>query len=78
MKMRQQLMPGPEGGMTLAKLDPTLGKLTYKPRVTSQGVRAIRRFGLPECAVIRVPDGRHMLDTLSSHHYMLMSGASSG
>ncbi|MCO5195129.1 MAG: hypothetical protein M9930_17860 [Anaerolineae bacterium] len=63
----------PEGGMTLAKLDPTLGKLT----ITEGDITGYAQYADSDClngAVIRVPDGRHMLDTLSSHHYMLMSG----
>ncbi|MEZ4589865.1 MAG: hypothetical protein R3D55_01785 [Chloroflexota bacterium] len=63
----------PEGNMTLAKLSPSLNKLT----VTEGEIAKYTQYANSDClngAVIRVPNGRHMVDTLSSHHYLLMSG----
>ncbi len=63
----------PEGDMTLAKLHPTLNKLT----ITEGDLRGYAQFANSDClngAVLKVPDGRHMLNTLSSHHYLLMAG----
>ena len=63
----------PEGNMTLAKLDPTLNKLT----ITEGDLSGYTQYADSDClngAVLRVPDGRHMVDTLSSHHYLLMTG----
>lgn len=63
----------PEGEMTLAKLSPSLNKLT----VTEGEITKYTQYADSDClngAVIRVPNGRHMVDTLSSHHYMLMTG----
>ncbi|MCC6605689.1 MAG: hypothetical protein IT327_20950 [Anaerolineae bacterium] len=63
----------PEGNMTLAKLSPSLNKLT----ITEGDITAYTQYANSDClngAVIRVPNGRHMVNTLSSHHYLLMSG----
>lgn len=63
----------PEGKMTLAKLHPTLNKLT----ITEGELTGYAQYPDSDClngAVLRVPDGRHMLKTLSSHHYLLMTG----
>ena len=63
----------PEGGMTLAKLHPSLNKLT----ITEGDLSGYAQFANSDClngAVLKVPDGRHMLNTLSSHHYLLMAG----
>ncbi len=63
----------PQGAMTLAKLHPTMNKLT----ITEGELSGYAQYANSDClngAVLRVPDGRHMLKTLSSHHYLLMSG----
>ena len=63
----------PEGAMTLAKLHPTMNKLS----ITEGEITNYAQFANSDClngAVIRVPDGRHMVNTLSSHHYLLMAG----
>lgn len=63
----------PEGSMTLAKLYPTLNKLT----VTEGEITSYAQYADSDClngAVLRVPNGRYMVDNLSSHHYLLMTG----
>ena len=63
----------PEGNMTLAKLHPTLNKLT----ITEGNLTSYTQYADSDClngAVLRVPDGRHLVNTLSSHHYLLMTG----
>jgi hypothetical protein len=63
----------PEGRMTLAKLHPTLNKLT----ITEGDLTGYTQYVDSDClngAVLRVPNGRHLVNTLSSHHYLLMTG----
>jgi len=63
----------PEGGMTLAKLHSSLNKLT----ITEGDLTGYAQYADSDClngAVLRVPNGRHLVDTVSSHHYLLMSG----
>ncbi len=63
----------PEGSMTLAKLYPTLNKLT----VTEGEITSYAQYADSDClngAVLRVSHGRYMVDNLSSHHYLLMTG----
>jgi hypothetical protein len=63
----------PEGKLTLAKLGPSLDKLS----VTEATLEGYVQYPNSHClngAVIRVPDGRRMLSTLESHHYLLLSG----
>ncbi len=63
----------PEGTMTLAKLHPSLNKLT----ITEGDLTRYTQYEDSDClngAVLRVPDGRHLVNTLSSHHYLLMTG----
>lgn len=63
----------PEGSMTLAKLYPTLNKLT----VTEGEITSYAQYADSDClngAVLRVSNGRYMVDNLSSHHYLLMTG----
>jgi hypothetical protein len=63
----------PEGAMTLAKLHPTLNKLT----ITEGELAGYAQYSDSDClngAILRVPDGRHLVNTISSHHYLLMSG----
>ncbi|MFZ1399301.1 MAG: hypothetical protein WAS33_20515, partial [Candidatus Promineifilaceae bacterium] len=45
--------------------------------ITEGDITGYTQYADSDClngAVIRVPDGRHMVNTLSSHHYLLMSG----
>ena len=63
----------PEGAMTLAKLHPTLNKLT----ITEGELTGYTQYDDSDClngAVLRVPDGRHLVNSISSHHYLLMTG----
>jgi hypothetical protein len=63
----------PEGPMTLAKLHPSLNKLT----MTEGEITGYAQYADSDClngAVLRVPDGRHLVNSISSHHYLLMSG----
>lgn len=63
----------PTGEMTLAKLHPTLNKLT----VTEGSLEGYAQYPDSDClngAVLKVPDGRNLVNTLSSHHYLLMTG----
>jgi hypothetical protein len=52
---------------------PTLNKLT----VTEGDLTGYTQYADSDClngAVLQVPDGRHLVNTLSSHHYLLMAG----
>jgi len=63
----------PEGPMTLAKLHSSMNKIT----VVEGDVAFYAQYANSDClngAVLRVPDGRKLVSTLSSHHYMLMTG----
>ena len=63
----------PEGEMTLAKLDPTLNKIT----ITEGEITGYAQYADSDClngAVLRVANGRHLVNSISSHHYLLMSG----
>ncbi|WP_420645057.1 hypothetical protein [Candidatus Leptofilum sp.] len=63
----------PEGNMTLAKLHATMNKLS----ITEGELTGYSQYADSDClngAVLRVPNGRRLVNTLSSHHYLLMSG----
>ncbi len=63
----------PEGAMTLAKLHPTLNKLT----ITEGQLTGYAQYDDSDFlngAILRVSDGRHLVNSISSHHYLLMSG----
>jgi hypothetical protein len=63
----------PIGDITLAKLHPTLAKIT----VAEGSLEDYVQYPGSDClngAVIRVADGHKLMDTLSSHHYLLMTG----
>ncbi len=63
----------PIGPMTLAKLDPTLNKIT----VAEGGLTGYAQYPNSDClngGVIKVADGHKLMNTLSSHHYLLMTG----
>ncbi|MFH1920865.1 MAG: hypothetical protein ABIP48_13430 [Planctomycetota bacterium] len=63
----------PTGPVTLAKLDPTLEKLTL-----AQGsLEGYAQFPGSDClngGVIKVRDGHKFVRTVASHHYILMTG----
>lgn len=66
----------PVGDMTLAKLHSTLNKIM----VMEGSLESYVQYTDSDClngAVIRVPDGRKLMNSLYSHHYCLMSGHNS-
>lgn len=63
----------PEGPITLTKLHPNMAKLT----VIEGELKGYAQYPGSDClngGVIKVPDGHHMMKTLSSHHYLLSLG----
>jgi L-fucose isomerase-like protein len=63
----------PTGPITLAKLDPTFNKIT----VAEGSLVGYAQYSNSDCSnggVIKVADGRRLMNTLSSHHYLLMTG----
>jgi len=63
----------PEGKITLAKLHPTMQKWT----VAEGELTGYAQYEDSDClngGVIRIGDGQKLLDTVSSHHYLLMTG----
>jgi len=63
----------PTGDITLAKLGPTLGKMT----VVEGNLEGYVQYPGSDClngGVIRVPDGHRLINGLASHHYILMTG----
>ena len=63
----------PTGDMTLAKFSPSFEQMT----VAEGGLEDYIQYQDSDClngAILRVPDGRRMLDRLTSHHYLLMTG----
>ncbi len=63
----------PEGEMTLAKLHPTMDCMT----VVEGDLRGYVQYEDSDClngAVLRVRDGRRLVNNISSHHYLLMTG----
>ncbi len=63
----------PVGDMTLAKFDPSFEKIT----VAEGSLTDYVQYENSDClngAILKVPDGRRMLDRLTSHHYLLMTG----
>ncbi len=63
----------PLGDVTLAKLGPTLDKVT----VAEGQLEGYVQYPGSDCrngGVIRVKDGRRMVNNLASHHYLLMVG----
>lgn len=63
----------PEGPVTLAKIDPTL-----KVMSAAEGeLTGYAQFPGSDCrngGVVRVRDGRHFMDRLVSHHYLILTG----
>jgi len=63
----------PTGDMTMAKLHPTFDKIS----VVEGALEGYAQYPGSDCvngAVLRVPDGHRLMNTLSSHHYLLMTG----
>jgi L-fucose isomerase-like protein len=63
----------PVGEMTLAKFAPSFNEMTVAEGTLEDYVQ----YEDSDClngAVLRVPDGRRMLDRILSHHYLLMTG----
>ncbi len=63
----------PEGDITLAKLHPTMEKWT----VAEGSLTGYAQYPNSDCrngGVLRISDGQKLLDTVSSHHYLLMTG----
>jgi hypothetical protein len=63
----------PVGAVTLTKLRPTFTQFTA---IEGQLVDYVQ-YPNSHClngGVIRVPDGRHLMENLASHHYLLMTG----
>ena len=63
----------PVGPMTLAKLDSSMETIT----VVEGEIAGYAQYKNSDClngAVLRVPDGRKLVATLSSHHQLLMTG----
>jgi hypothetical protein len=63
----------PVGEMTLAKFDPSFEKIS----VAEGSLTNYVQYENSDClngAILKVPDGRRMLDRLTSHHYLLMTG----
>lgn len=59
--------------MTLAKFSPSFEQMT----VVEGGLEDYVQYENSDClngAILRVPDGRRMLDRLTSHHELLMNG----
>jgi len=63
----------PEGEITLAKLHPTMQKWT----VAEGSLTGYAQYPESDClngGVLKITDGQKLLDTVSSHHYLLMMG----
>ena len=63
----------PTGAITLAKLHPTLAKMT----VAEGSLKGYVQYPGSDClngGVIKIRDGHRLMSSLSSHHYLLMTG----
>lgn len=63
----------PTGPVTLAKLDPTFNRIT----VAEGSLTGYAQYPNSDClngGVIKVADGHKLMETLSSHHYLLLTG----
>jgi hypothetical protein len=63
----------PEGKLTLAKLGPGMDRISVVEAVLESYVQYADSHCL-NGAVIRVPDGRRLVRSLDSHHYLLLTG----
>lgn len=63
----------PTGAVTLAKIDPTLRRL----QAVEGALEGYVQYPGSDCrsgALIRVKDGRRLMDSICSHHYLLVPG----
>lgn len=63
----------PVGDITMAKLDPSFEKLT----VVEGQLEGYAQYPGSDClngAVLKIPDGRKLMSSLASHHYLLTVG----
>jgi hypothetical protein len=63
----------PEGDMTLAKLHPTMETIS----VAEGDLSSYVQYADSDClngAVLKIADGHRLLETIASHHYLLMTG----
>lgn len=63
----------PVGPVTLAKLHPTLNKMT----VVEGNLEGYAQYPNSDClngGIIKVTDGQKLMNALSSHHYLLLAG----
>jgi hypothetical protein len=63
----------PEGHMTLAKLHPTMQTIS----VAEGELESYVQYANSDClngAVLKIADGNKLLETIASHHYLLMTG----
>lgn len=63
----------PTGDVTLAKLHPSMDKMT----VAEGELTGYAQFPNSDClngAVLKVRDGRRLMESLASHHYVLLVG----
>ena len=63
----------PEGSITLAKLHPTFERMT----VAEGMLTGYEQYPGSDClngGVLRISDGNKLLNTVTSHHYLLMTG----
>ena len=63
----------PEGAITMAKLQPTFDTLT----VVEGALEGYAQYPGSDClngGIIRIPDGHRLMDRLSSHHMLLLTG----
>jgi hypothetical protein len=63
----------PEGEMTLAKLHPDMETIS----VIEGAIEKYIQYDDSDClngAVIRVSDGHHLMNSLASHHYLILTG----
>ncbi len=63
----------PQGQITLAKISPTLDRLT----VISGNLEGYVQYSNSDClngAIIRIKDGRRSIKRLDSHHYLILTG----
>lgn len=64
----------PTGAVTLAKLHPAMDKMT----VAEGRLTGYSQFPGSDClngGVVRIRDGRRLMDSLASHHYLLLVGS---
>jgi len=63
----------PEGDMTLAKLHPTMETIS----VAEGALESYVQYEDSDClngAVLKIADGHRLLETIASHHYLVMTG----